>query len=320
MLRLLIFRLIFIASYSAAVPLQDITEPHYSGQTLFWNDRVPDPNEFYDRVPIGVSSVAPNILASNSETNPESPNPNNDPGNQDISNQNLGNPAFNLNDIAFGPSVQLGDSVPSPPFQPTSPLDLGSSSGTDMNSVTVGFTETDPNIATDPNLWTVAQSSGPMCRPKQPEICPNPETHRIYLFQPHRKKSPQKGVYPLPDGPPQLDEPAPPAISTEDKDDLWTQKQENEGVKIGGDHFDICARTTYRDGVKRSFPFCCIGGVLRRYSSGATDRDRCIGLVVGRPACKEHAYWFCCLAAALGPLPPGVIPWGWNGINCMSFN
>ncbi|MCJ1461471.1 hypothetical protein MMC07_000068 [Pseudocyphellaria aurata] len=295
MLRLLIFRLIFIASYSSAVPLQDITKPD-SGQTLFWNDRVPDANEFYDTVPI---AVAPNILASNSETNSESnPNPNNDPGNQVISNQNLGNPAFNLNDITFSPSVRLGDSVPSPPVQPASPLDLASSSGTGINSVTVGFTETDPNIATDPNLRTVAQSSGAMCRPKQPEICPNPETHRIYLFQPQRKKSPQKGVAPLP------------YDSTENRDDIWAQDLGIRGIRIAGDHFNICARTKYNDGVTRPFPFCCLGRILRTYLSGSTDRDRCIGLVVARPACEHRMDWFCCCGSGPGTAEAGLIPWG----------
>ncbi|MCJ1463040.1 hypothetical protein MMC07_001644 [Pseudocyphellaria aurata] len=268
MLRLLIF----IASFSAAVPLLDFTEP-YSEQTLVSNDPVLDANIFYDTVPIiGVSSVTPSILASNSETNPES-NTKSDAGIQEISNPNLGNLAFNLN--ALGPSIQLDGSVPSPQLQPASPLVLASNSGPDENLVTVDSTE-----QTDQLPWTVAQSSGSVCRTddskgsdtKKIDACPNPMNAFIRAPRGHAPSRNTPAEF----------------ITREKRDEAWVNKN-IENVFVSNNHQDICNRKK-SSGTQRHYPFCCVGGVIRVYDPATgliTDQLNCVALIPGRPCEKR---------------------------------
>ncbi|MCJ1463641.1 hypothetical protein MMC07_002249 [Pseudocyphellaria aurata] len=304
------FRLfILIASFSAAIPIQDSTEVNSDKAS----DLVSRVIDFFD--PISINLVALDLQASDFNTSPES-SLKLDPGTEKLSSQNSDNEVSSLSTL--GPLIQLGDQYSSPTFRPPPALALASNSEVDGNPSNLVSTAIDTNSGTDAQDSDLGCTSESTTGTKleQEKICPNLD---YYQFPPQAGHKP--GKPPPPEAP--HHGPLKPGIfgppTLEEKDQYWLSNNQralvSEQVRLS------CARHPNNPDrpFVRPFPVCCAFAInfyqAAVWGEGVTDQANCVLLIPTRPYCVWYPR-YCCAKL----ISDESMRWGYKGINCVSFS
>ncbi|MCJ1468108.1 hypothetical protein MMC07_006736 [Pseudocyphellaria aurata] len=278
------WRLVFMASFSAAIPLQGSTD----------NDLAFDSNGF-----LGSSVDTSKVLAFNLDQNQESFSNLNSGVSGITSEDNSGATSDVSSGITFGisginiPNISPGVPMTSNPNgdstvfslndqDPSVPLDekilISSSTAGGDNGIEDLVT---PDSAIDPNTLIIAQNGGSSCAVPERRECPNPDN---FLRRPKSRIDPQTL----------------PGRDTAKK--YWQKLLEQDDTFMNSfTHYPENMRSlciSYLDGTVRPLPVCCIAR-SRLYAitiTGleVTDQGNCVTYVPNRPRCTNPKHRFCC--------------------------
>lgn len=300
------WRLIFIASFSAAVPLESSTDnrlalfdsngfagsPVDTSKGLAFNL---DPNQgSSSNLNSGVSGITSEVTSGTTSDINTGISP--------------GISGINIPDINPGIPVTSnpnGDStVFSFNYQDSSvPLDeknAVSSSKSEFDSNNDIDDPVTPDSATDTDPLIIAQNAGSSCPVPERLECPNPDN--FLRRPPSSRANPQ--TYPGRDVARRY------LKQLLEKDDTFMESFTHYPTDMGR----VC-RSYRQDGSVRALPVCCLGptDIISMSTTGLTvsNEGNCVTYVPNRPRCMNHKRRFCCADAL------DVMALGYQAFNCV---
>lgn len=284
------FLLVFIASFSTAVPLQDATDG------TFPNDlQLSGPSGFFNS-PVDTS----NVLAFNSEINPQSSNNLNiNPGIPETSNSNSEDAMFDY----LGSPIPLHESKPIAPSNSeidNNHIDRPTTSDSGLDTY---YTD---SLTMTQNLVSSCAADG--TQDKENDMCASPTPDNYIQVDPNARAIDSNSY---PESVVERNN----ALKT--KDDQFLNTELDWPVEID----QICKSYSTPGPHWRPFPVCCIGprlALIGHYDGmEVTNEGNCLTWILQRP--------WCLAAVALRPLlgryccryMKEMRSWGWTGMNCV---
>lgn len=283
-----VFLVMFMASFSTAVPFEDAADGTFPN-----NLPLSGLNGFFDS-PVDAS----NVLAFNSEINPQSNNLNINPGTPESSNSNSDGAI--LDDL--GSPIPLDESMPSTPFN--SEIDNKNIDRPTTFDSGLGTYYPDP-IMTQNSVSSCATDG---TQDKENNMCASP-TPDSYIRVPPGARATDPNEYP------ESVVKKNNALKTEDNRFLDT----NPDWPVDFD--EICKSYSTPGLSWRPFPLCCIGPRLAliglEHGLEVTNEGNCLTWIRERPWClaaialRPGQGWYCC------KYMKNLMNWGWAGMNCV---